>query len=159
MRRRFSEVLVRGAIGGSLAGAVVASWFFIVDIAAGDPLSTPAALGEATVGGVAVYTVIHFIVFGLLGVGATLIFQRLGMTPGPTKGALFGLFIFTAIIHGGLRLMDAWALVDLPVAHVLVANTVAGMVMGVYLQRARRVAVPAGPESGSESGRSEEAAG
>lgn len=148
MRDHFAETLVRGLVGGSLAGAVVAVWFLVVDVAAGDPLFTLGELGEAVAGGLAAYTLIHFIAFGLSGMGAALVFQRLGVAPSPANGAVFGLFILTAIFHGGLRLTDAWALVDLPVAHVLVSNTVAGVVMGAYLQRASRLSASAGPVGG-----------
>jgi hypothetical protein len=47
--------------------------------------------------------------------------------------------------------MDAWSVVDLAVTQVLGANLVAGMVLGVHLQRASRMEAGAGLNAGRES--------
>jgi hypothetical protein len=160
MGHRFPYVVVHGLVAGSLAGTVVALWFLVVDIVTGHPLSTPAELGAVVLGTgdsgagpteVLVYTVIHFVVFCVLGVVAAGVLRRLRVAAGPTSGGLFGLFGFTAVFHGGVRLMDAWSVVDLAVTQVLGANLAAGMVLGVHLQRASRMEAGAGLNAGRES--------
>jgi len=71
-----------GIIGGLLGATLVAVWFLIYDAARGRPFRTPALLGAATFQGVtdpstvpvaphlvAQYTVLHGVVFALIGYG------------------------------------------------------------------------------------------
>jgi hypothetical protein len=137
MPAHYTQAIIHGMVAGGLAGAVVALWFLVLDVVAGHPLSTPAALGAVALGrggdsvagptALLIYTVIHFVVFCVLGVVAALVVQRLRRAAGPTGGGLFGLFGFTAVFHGGVRLMDAWSVVDVAVVQVLAANLVGGM--------------------------------
>src|SRR6267378_4088213 len=78
MRRPAQAVIVHGVIGGLLAGFVVALWFLVADTVAGHPFRTPALLAgvllshefsQVTARLVVVYTVLHFGVFPILGVG------------------------------------------------------------------------------------------
>ena len=75
MRR--STTVVDGAIGGILAGAVVAAWFFVLDVATGQPFHTPRVLAAALLGHESslatarfaiVYTGLHLGVFAVLGI-------------------------------------------------------------------------------------------
>src|SRR2546427_2981420 len=77
MKRPLQGVVVQGAVGGSLAGLIVALWFFVVDLVAGQPFHPPASLAaalfhqqaaEATVRLVASYTGLPFGGFAVLGV-------------------------------------------------------------------------------------------
>src|SRR4029077_16283742 len=80
MKRPNNELIYHGVIGGILAGLVVVLWFLVVDSLAGNPFGTPAALASAifdnrpatatTFRLVAMYSVLHFGVFALLGVCA-----------------------------------------------------------------------------------------
>src|SRR5213083_1834976 len=74
-------LLTQGLFTGLVGAGVVALWFFMLDVAAGHPLRTPAALGaallfgasnagtvEVNLGVVAAYTVVHLVAFFAAGV-------------------------------------------------------------------------------------------
>jgi hypothetical protein len=76
-----SRYLREGVIAGVIGAAIVAVWFLIYDAARGHPFRTPALLGAATFRGVqnpadvptsiplvAQYTVLHGVVFAMIGV-------------------------------------------------------------------------------------------
>ncbi|MGH7476251.1 MAG: hypothetical protein ACRELD_08170 [Longimicrobiales bacterium] len=148
MTRR-SGTLLHGAIGGLLAGGVVALWFFLLDIARGDPLATPELLARELLGSgassgrlVAAYTFLHFGVFALLGVAIAAILRALHAQSGLLVGLVIGLGVLDAIYYGILLTADADLLGLLPGPHVLLANLVAGMVLAIYLQRTTGAGVP-----------------
>ncbi len=78
---RTSGIVREGLLVGALGATGVAVWFLIVDIAAGRPLFTPAALGSALFRTGAVedgvpinllvvagYTIFHYLAFGVVGI-------------------------------------------------------------------------------------------
>jgi hypothetical protein len=90
--RRRTHALREGITVGLIGAAIVMLWFFVVDLAAGVPLRTPALLGAAvfegvryadavtpTWGLVARYTALHlagFVAFGLLVAGLFALAER-----------------------------------------------------------------------------------
>jgi hypothetical protein len=143
MRR--SATAVDGVIGGILAGAVVAVWFFVLDAVTAEPLHTPRLLAGALLGHepglttarlVAVYTLLHFGVFAVLGVGAVWLARATGETPRVMTGALFGIGALSAVHYGALLMLGAPVLTVLPPIHVLAANLLGGVAMMLYLHRA-----------------------
>jgi len=152
MRR--STTVVDGAVGGMLAGAVVAAWFFVFDLTTGQPLHTPRVLAAALLGHeptlatarlVAVYTLIHLGVFTLLGVGAAWLMRITDEAPRLLTGALFGIGALSATHYCGLLLLGVPVLTLLPPVQVLAANLVGGIAMMLYLHRATQEPVPFGP--------------
>src|SRR5512145_169900 len=108
MRR--SMTAADGAIGGILAGAVVAGWFLLIDSVAAEPFLTPRLLATAVLGQeptlntarlVAIYSLIHFGVFAALGVAAVRLLRATGESPRLLTGALFGIGALTAVHYGG----------------------------------------------------------
>src|SRR6266516_3655500 len=113
-------LLARGLVTGLIGAGVVAVWFFLLDIAAGHPLRTPAALGAALLFGasnvgeiqpnlglVAAYTVVHVAAFAVTGT----------------------LFVAVAVQALGAQ----WVLGTLGTWSVLVANVLAVTAMGWYV--------------------------
>ena len=152
MRR--STTAADGVIGGVLAGAVVAAWFFVLDAATGVPLQTPRALAAALLGHepslttarlVAVYSLLHFGVFAILGLGAVWLMRVTGETPRLMTGALFGVGALSAVHYGGLLMLGIPVLTLLPPLHVLAANLLGGVVMMLYIHRVTREELPFGP--------------
>ena len=95
MKRPLQGVVVQGAVGGALAGLIVALWFLVVDLVAGQPFHAPAALAaalfhqeaaHATVRLIASYTVLHFGVFALLGVAMAWAIAPLEAPPAHSSG-------------------------------------------------------------------------
>jgi hypothetical protein len=146
------RTLVHGAVAGILAGLVIAVWFLVVDFAAAEPFHTPATLASAIVGDqgaptfqlVATYTLLHFSVFALLGIGAAFLVRAIGVAPGLLMGAVFGLGVLGTVHYGALLIAGTGALTVLPPVHVLAANLLGGMVMMAYLHRATRAETPLG---------------
>ena len=152
MRR--STTVVDGAIGGMIAGAVVAAWFFVLDIVAGQPFHTPRLLAAALLGHetslttarfVTVYTLLHLGVFAVLGIGGAWLMKVTGEVPRLLTGALFGVGALSATHYGGLLLLGVPVLTLLPPVQVLAANLVGGIVMMLYLHWATHEQVPFGP--------------
>lgn len=135
------DTVLHGAMGGVVAGAVVALWFFLLDFMVGQPLHTPAALAgvvldvEAapTARLVATYTVLHFGVFMVLGIAAAWFLEAFDVAPGLLVGAVFGLGVLDAVHYGALLVTGADVLSVLPGGHVLAANVVGGLAMMAYL--------------------------
>jgi hypothetical protein len=146
------RTLVHGAVAGIAAGLVVAVWFLAVDIATTAAFQTPATLASALVGDqgaptfrlVAIYTLLHFSVFALLGIGAAFAVRAMGVAPGLLMGAVFGLGVLGTVHYGALLIAGTGVLTMLPPRHVLAANVLGGMAMMAYLHRATRAVSPLG---------------
>ena len=144
------RTLVHGAVAGMAAGLVVAVWFLVVDLVTATAFQTPATLASALVGDqaaptfglVAIYTVLHFGVFALLGIGAAFLVRAIGVAPSVLMGAVFGLGVLGAVHYGALLIAGIGALTVLPPVHVLAANLLGGIVMMTYLHRASRAETP-----------------
>src|SRR5205814_4058230 len=152
MRR--STTVVDGAIGGILAGAVVAAWFFVLDVATGQPFHTPRVLAAALLGHESslatarfaiVYTGLHLGVFAVLGIAGAWLMKVTGQVPRVLTGALFGVGALSATHYGGLLLLGVPVLTLLPPVQVLAANVVGGIAMMRYLHRVTQEPVPFGP--------------
>jgi hypothetical protein len=152
MRR--STTVVEDAVGGVLAGVVVAVWFFGLDLATGQLFHTPRVLAAAVLGHesalstarlVAVYTLLHLGVFAILGIGGAWLMRVTGEVPRLLTGALFGVGALSATHYAGLLLLGVRVLPVLPPAHVLGANLLGGVVMMLYLHRVTHEPAPFGP--------------
>ena len=153
MRRPAPAVLVHGMVGGLLAGFVVVAWFFVVDTIAGYPFLTPRLLAGmllnqdfalVTPGLVVAYTVLHFGVFALLGVGMALVSAALTAPSRLLLGVLFGLLLQEVVFYAGLLLLHAPNLGVIPWPHVIGSNIAAGLVLMTYLHRAEHDPRPLG---------------
>lgn len=154
MRLSSRDVLVRGAAGGLVAGAVVALWFLAVDLVAGAPLRTPDILArtlferpEATAGPglVASYTLLHFGAFAALGVLAAWFLAVTDAKPGWLAGLLFGICVLNAVHYASLLATGSGAIAVLPWHHVVGANLAAGLGLMAFLHRTTRDPRPLGP--------------
>ena len=147
-----SHPVLQGAIAGIAAGAVVALWFLVADLARGEPFHTPALLasalvhhvGPTTFGLIASYTLLHFGIFGLLGIGAAAFLKAIELAPSLLLGVLFGIGVFDTVHYGALLLTGTGVLSLLPPAQVLPANLLGGLIMMAYLHRATRAETPLG---------------
>jgi hypothetical protein len=141
---RLGSTLAHGAIGGLVAGGVVAGWFLAIDVALGQPLRTPLLLATLVLGApsgaapatlVVGYTILHFGTFVALGMAAAAGLRAIGLAPGLLAGAGVGLGLMTTVHYGGLLVMGADLLTPLASHNVLLANLAAGLAFGAYLHR------------------------
>lgn len=140
----FREGLITGAIGA----LIVAAWFFIVDTAGGQPFHTPNALGKIFSRGeltpdvrrivpevVLGYTVFHFIVFALVGMGLTLLVHAATRNPALRMGVWIGLVVAFGLFSG-LTYMVGTAAGERLAAWPVVSGSLLGVLgMAAYLWR------------------------
>jgi hypothetical protein len=92
---RQHPLALRGILAGAIGAAAVALWFLVVDMLAGRPFFTPAALGSelllgiddpaairVTVGVVSAYTLLHLLAFAAVGIAFVWLAERLEEAPG-----------------------------------------------------------------------------
>ena len=134
-----------GIVAGLIGGAVVAVWFLIYDAARGHPFRTPALLGAATFRGVdnaaavsisphlvVEYTVLHGVVFALIGVLIAYLIVSAQSEPSRLLMMFIALMCFevfflavvTWLAHPVLNELEWWA--------ILVANALAAFGMLLY---------------------------
>ena len=146
--------LVReGVIAGLIGGAVIAVWFFFVDLIMGQALFTPTTLGRALIRifgpipdnqsalfVIVAYTVFHFGAFIVLGLIAAMIVSVANREP----SILLGFVVLFAAIEVGFYafvglLQQATPLGSLAWYNVMIGNVLAAAAMGTYLLRAHPI--------------------
>lgn len=137
-----SLTVSHGVVAGLLGGTAVAVFFFLVDVAQGDPFRTPAFLAEVVLGGtgtaggllaIALFTLLHLLVFAGIGAGAVLLFRWAELPQNLLLGAVYGLCASSVIFYASLIVTGVDALPSPWWSAVLVGNLLAGLVMGGYL--------------------------
>lgn len=153
MKRPLDVVVVDGLVGGVIAGAVVALWFFVVDAVQGQLFRTPAVLAylffareslDVTVELVTLYTVLHLGAFACLGLASAVALEALEAPPSLLIGAAFGVLLLDLVFYSALVWTGARIFGVLPWPHVLASNVAGGMALMTYLHRATRDEHPFG---------------
>lgn len=138
------SAVVRGAVAGALAATVVVLFFFVVDAASGQLLGTPAFLASVLLGGEAVepgaamivgYTIVHYLVFIALGIGAAWFFDRVRTPPSLLLGLVLGFLLFDIVFYAGVGLAGVDIAQQLGWPALLAGNLLAGLVLVGYLGR------------------------
>ena len=137
-----------GAVTGILGALVVAAWFFIIDLIQGHPLATPSVLGQVFVFGsttpshtvidpwaVVAYTIIHLMVFTVIGMTLTSLFHAAMVSPLARPALLMSFIVFEFFFFGVTLLYDARTGPLFPGWSVLLANLLSALAMGGYLWR------------------------
>ncbi len=139
------RIVREGVIGGMVGAAVVAVWFLILDAARGHPFRTPAVLGAAVLQGVTdpgavatspglvvQYTVLHGVVFAMIGILVAYLVASAQTRPSRLLVLFIGLLCFEVsslalivwLAHPVLTEVTWWA--------ILAANLLAAAGMLVY---------------------------
>lgn len=140
--------LARGVVTGLLGAVAVAAWFLLLDVVAGHPFRTPAALGaallfgpsnadqfELNLGLVAAYTVVHFVAFTVAGLVFVAIAERVERSPHMLLLAGMTAIVLEAVAVTTMALGAEWVLGTLGVWSVFVGNLIAVASMGWYVWR------------------------
>ena len=150
------SVLKRGIIAGLLGAAAVAVWFLALDMAAGEPFRTPAALGNSLLFGggqavsdrlsasgpttipitlrvVAAYTAVHVLAFIVAGFIFVWIADRVENRPSFLLVAGLALILLEAFALVNFASTAQWHLGGQGLWTVIVANILAIAVMGFYV--------------------------
>jgi hypothetical protein len=110
MPDRSHSTFREGVIVGLIGAAVVALWYFIIDLIGGRGFYTPALIarvlfgvtpGEAaTVGMITLVTIIHVSIFAVIGIALTALTHLATRHPAWRMGALIGFVIAAGFISG-----------------------------------------------------------
>lgn len=113
MRGQEHSTIREGVVTGVIGALIVALWYFILDMAGGQPLHTPNVLGKIFLQGtlepsvsrivpqaVIGYTILHFVTFGLIGIGLTLLVHLAARNPSLRMGVWIGLLVAVAWFAG-----------------------------------------------------------
>lgn len=144
----------QGVIAGTLGAATIALWFLLLDLLKGHPLYTPHALGTAlffgvdqlpisepaqiSVGIVAAFTLVHGLVFAVIGCAASRLLGAAERNPNLGFGILLFFVLFEFGFVAAALVFAEPVLQALAWQAVLVGNLLAAIVMGVYLWRRHR---------------------
>ncbi|HEY6093075.1 MAG TPA: hypothetical protein VIV83_13860 [Gemmatimonadales bacterium] len=133
----------RGAVAGLLGASVAAIWFLLLDVIAGHPVRTPAAIGSALLFGrstidtsasvVVPYYVFHFAAFLVAGLLFTWITERIERRPSFMFFALLFVILGEAIALANFTTYAQWGLGSLGVVSVTIANVLSIAVMAWYI--------------------------
>ncbi len=140
-----SRYLREGIIAGLIGAAVVAVWFLIYDAARGRPLRTPALLGAATFQGVTdpaavpvtahlvvQYTVLHGVVFAMIGVLIAYLIVSAQREPSRLLVMFIALMCFEVFFLAVVVWLAHPVLGELAWWSILGANALAALGMLVY---------------------------
>lgn len=149
---RGHPLLLKGFATGLVGAAAVAVWFLLLDVAAGRPFRTPAALGAALLFGaqgpadiattfalVAAYTVVHVAAFCAVGVVLVAAAEQIERTPALVLLAGLAFIVVEALSVAVLAAGAAWVLGALGVWTVAAANVLAVGAMGWTVWRTHPV--------------------
>ncbi len=139
MDKQEHSTVREGLVAGLLGAAAVAVWYFVLDTAFGRPFHTPNALGKVFFRGdlqpgvrnivpgiVAGYTVVHLIMFALLGIGLTALAHLVSRNLDLRMGLWIGFVVVTCFLIG-----ITYALVTATGERVPLWSVVGGSVIGV----------------------------
>ena len=139
-------LLAQGVVTGLVGAAVVALWFLALDVAAGQLLRTPAALGAALLFGasnvaaiqvnlgiVAAYTAVHVAAFVVAGTVFVAVAEQIERAPVLIVLIAMAMIVLEAVVVAMLALGAQWVLGTLGIWSVLVANVLAVSAMGWYV--------------------------
>jgi hypothetical protein len=131
------SLFARGAVTGLVGAAVVALWFFVLDVLGGRPFFTPAALGSAfflnaqgpeevrvTAPIIAAYTAFHIAIFIGAGVLFTAAADYLERRPRRVLMVFLAAIIFESLVLAVFALYSEWVLGELGIWAITVANAV-----------------------------------
>lgn len=146
MHVRDHSTIREGTVTGAIGAVIVAAWYFIVDTAGGQPFHTPNILGKILFRAslppnvhqimpnvVLGYTVMHFMIFLLMGMGLTLLVHMASRNIALRMGVWIGLVVAFALF-AGLTYMVGIATGDRLSPWSVVSGSLFGVLgMGGYL--------------------------
>ncbi len=151
MEGPWTGVAREGALAGIIGAVVVAVWFLVCDVAAGEIFRTPALMGAAIFQGifdprqvrvtlplVLGYTALHFFIFVMFGIATAVLLLAADYEPVFALAAIFLLAIFEIFFVGALALFDQAALTALGFWKILVGNVLAIVAMLSYFETRHR---------------------
>jgi hypothetical protein len=148
MQTQEHSTLREGLATGLLGAVVTAAWYLVCDTAAGRPLHTFNVLGRILLqgdlnpgaraldaGAVVGFALLHFVLFGLVGIGLTVLTHLAARNPALRMGVWFGVVISFLLISGLVFMLNTSTGERLPLWVVLGGNVIGVGLMGWWLWR------------------------
>src|ERR1043166_3025038 len=148
-----SAVYLHGAVAGLIGAATLAAWFFYLDVGHGRPLYTPTVLGtllfrrsgtstglhelSASIPMTLVFTVVHGLVFAIIGVTAARLLGMVQPRPRLPLAILLAFIVLEAAFVAFALTGAAVAFEVLEWPNVVLGNLLAATAMITYLWRRR----------------------
>lgn len=134
-----------GAVSGAIGAAIVALWYFVIDLLQGRPLHTPNVIAQmlfgtgrsdaGEFGTLAVVTVVHFAVYMLVGMALAAMVHLAWRSIAWRMGVLLGFVIAFAFFAGLAYALGPITGEQFPHWSVLGGSVLAVAGMGFYLWR------------------------
>lgn len=130
------SVLVPGLLAGFAGAAVLALWFFLVDLVRGEPLASVTFLSSILTGNepvaptfapIVLYTLFHFGVFGAVGILMAWFFDSGPFAPNWLMGFALGLLLFAGVFYAGILITGPEVIQALGWPQILIGNVLAGV--------------------------------
>jgi hypothetical protein len=147
---KYHPLLTDGIITGAIGAATTAVWFLFLDILAGRPFYTPAALGSALLlgaqipaevhvtGGIIIaYTIVHVTGFFFVGVALEWGARQLERFPSFWLVSLLAAIVLDMLFIGIVGSLALWVVGAVGLWAVFVANVLAIGAMGYRIWRSR----------------------
>lgn len=140
----WSGVLREGTIAGLIGAAVVALWFLAIDTVQGEPLRTPALLGQgvlkilAAPHPVIAYTVVHGLAFVLFGIVAAVLIAGAERAPMFLFAVVILFTAFEVFFFGAVIIGAKWVLDELAGWTIFAGNLLASAAMLAYFFKSHR---------------------
>ncbi|MEN8144265.1 MAG: hypothetical protein ABFS14_04880 [Gemmatimonadota bacterium] len=147
---RKNTLLFESLATGLVGAAVVASWFFLIDIVTRVPFHTPAALGSAIIlgaktpaetqfgpGVIGAYTFLHIAAFWAAGFFFVWLARQAERAEGFWVRSVAVLVLLEILFFGSAAVMSDWLVANLGWLTILVANGLAVLSMGLWIWRRR----------------------
>ncbi len=129
-------------MAGIVGAAAMALWFLVIDGARGEPFRTPAFLAAALlgheevalgVGPIALFTVIHFGAFIVVGVAVSWLLRALHVVPSILLGLVLGFLLFDVAFYFSVVVTGVDVVERLGWPEVLAGNMIAGVSLMGFL--------------------------
>lgn len=142
------SVVKDGVIGGVLAATAIVIFFLVVDVAQGQLFQTPKFLaavllgrdiGATGFGPVALYTVLHYATFAVVGMTATWALRAAQLPASVLVGLVIGFLLFDVVFYAGVTFTGVNVVRTLGWPSFLAGNLLGGVTLTGYLARSGAV--------------------
>jgi hypothetical protein len=148
MHAQEHSVVREGIVTGMIGALIVAIWYFVFDAAGGRPLYTPNVIGkilfhgDLTPGTTTImpsvllgYTLVHFVLFALVGMGLTLLVHQATRNTTLRMGVWLGLVVAFCFFAGMTFMLTTASGNRLPLWSVIGGSLLGVLAMAWYLWR------------------------
>ena len=141
------SLIREGLITGVLGAAILALWYFVIDLSAGHPLRTPSTLGALALHGpdgvppgiyptgILVATLIHGALFAAFGIAFTALVHLASREPAWRMGLVFAVVITLGFSAGLMFAIAPWTGERFPSWVIIAGSAIAAVAMLVLLWR------------------------